>query len=230
MKKLENIDTSFTETIRNSDLSEVTIDFAENFMDSLFEEGLLKDLPIINTLFGISKMAINIKDKLFLKKIIYFLSGVNHISVEKRSEMIDQINDSGEHKIKVGEKLVYILDKCDDHITAKYIAQLFSALLEKKLNYSDFLKGSRIIQNIFLSDLECFIEADLSEFQVIGGSDEFPNEEQFPFINIGICAFGYNKTNINQNRYGENEINGGEAQVWLTEIGEKMKLILKKER
>lgn len=229
MEELENIDASFSETIRNSDLKEVTLDFAENFMDSFLEEGVVKDLPIIGALVGIGKIAINFKDKLFLKKIIYFLSGINHISVEKRRKMIDEINETEKQKIKVGEKLVYILDKCDDHITAKYISQFFSALLENKISYQDFLKGSRIIQNIFLSDLEYFIETDITEFEAIGSSDEFPNEDQFPYINIGICGFGYTKTYLKNDGYGEKEINGGEAQVWLTEIGRKLKDVLKKE-
>lgn len=229
MTQITNIDTSFSETLRNSDLKDFTIDFAENFMDSMLEEGVLKDLPIVGYVFGIGKFAINFKDKLFLKKIIYFLSGVNHISSENRREVIDEINESKNYKVKVGEKLIYILDKCDDHITAKYVAQFFAAFLERKINYHDFLKGSRIIQNIFQVDLEYFIDANISEFQVTGSSDEFPNEDQFPFINIGLCGFGYNKTHLENAGFGEKEISGGEAQIWITEIGEKIKSVLKKE-
>ena len=133
-------------------MKEISIEFAENILDSIMKDGIVKELPIIGTLFGINNLALTIKDKIFLKKIIYFLNGINHISVSKRQEMIDLVNNSSIQKVKVGEKLIYILDRCEDHISAKYLAQLFCAFLEAKLSYQDFLRGARIIQNILLQD------------------------------------------------------------------------------
>lgn len=227
MDEIKNIDVSFSEAIRNSDLKEVTIDFAENFMDSIMNEGLVKEIPIIGTLIGVGNLAISLKDRLFLKKILHFLSGINHISIEQRQNLIDEINESHKEKVKVGEKLIYILDKCDDHITAKYIAQLFCAFIDKRISYSDFLKGSRIIQNLLLADLEYFLRANKSEFHFTARAEEIPHEDLLPLINVGICGFGFNDSRLENVGFGEKEISGGEGVVWTTGIGEKLKEILR---
>ncbi len=225
-----NIDVSFSETLRNSDLKGVTIDFAESIMDSMLKEGLVKDLPILGAIFGIGHLTITIKDKLLLKKIMHFLSGINHISITQRQKMIDEINESGSQKVKVGEKLIYILDKCDDHISAKYLSQFFCALINRQISYQDFLKGSRIIQNIFLPDLEYFLDTHRSQFEITRRAEEIPNEDLLPLINAGICGFGYNNTKLGDDGLGEKEIYGGDGIIWITDIGIKLKEVLKTEK
>lgn len=145
--------------------------------------------------------------------------------------MIDYIDSREDQKIKVGEKLIFILDKCEDYIDTKYIAQFFCAFLEKKITYDEFLKGSRIIQNIFIGDLEYFLDSDISEFEKEASTEEAPDEDTFPLINIGICGFGYNPINIEDqwdhkmtNKY---IVEGGETIIWVTSIGHKLKEIFK---
>lgn len=229
MDDIKNINVSFSEAIRSSEMKGVSIEFAENMLDSIMKDGIVKELPIIGTLLGINNLALSIKDKIFLKKIIYFLNGINHISVSKRQEMIDLVNNSSIQKVKVGEKLIYILDKCEDHISAKYLAQLFCAFLETKLSYQEFLRGARIIQNIFLQDLEDFLDGSDSKFDFKGRAEEIPSEDELPLINVGICGFGYNDPRLEKNYFGEKEIQGGDAVIWITEIGKKLKKILHKE-
>ncbi len=234
MEEIKQIDKSLSETLRNSDLQSVSANIVEIVIDSMLDEGVLKSLPIVGSIIGIGKTAITVKDQLFLKKIIAFLSGIRDIPQEKRREMIDLVNESKKEKLKVGEKLIYILDKCDDYVDAKYVAQLFTAFLEGKISYQDFLKGSRIIQNIFVGDLEYFLENDKSKFQRTTSSEEAPDEEEFPLINVGILGFGYNPVTVEDqwdykmdNKY---IVNGGDAVVWVTMIGEILKENLKKEK
>lgn len=231
MEELNKIDKSFSETLRNSDLQNITIGLAETFVDSILNDRVLKDIPIVSTIVGFGKTAISIKNSLFLKKIIYFLTEIKQISAEKRKRMIDSINASKNQDIKVGEKLIYILDKCDDYIDAKYISQFFCAFLEEKISYEDFLKGARIIQNIYNGDLKYFLESDISEFQKRASTEEAPDEEIFPFINSGICCFGYDSIKINDQwdheMMDKYRVEGGEAVIWVTEIGKKLKENLK---
>lgn len=229
MRQIENIEVSFSETIKSCDLSDVSKEFVENIIDSMMKEGIIKDIPLVGTLFGINNLVLSIKDKLFLKKVIHFLSKINHIPIAKREEMIDAVNSSVDQKVKVGEKLIYILDKCEDHITAKYLAQLFCAFLEHKLSYQDFLRGARIIQNILLQDLEDFLDGSDSKYSFKGRAEEIPSEDDLPLINVGICGFGYNDPRLEKNYFGEKEIQGGDAVIWITDIGKKLKKILHKE-
>jgi hypothetical protein len=234
LENLNKIDNSLTETIRNSDLQNVSADLAEIVLDSMLSDGVLKDLPIVGSIIGLSKTALNIKDALFLKKIIHFLSELSEISTEQRQEMIDLINKSDKQKIKVGEKLIFILDKCDDFLDAKYIGQFFCGFLENKITYEEFLKGARIIQDIYIGDLEYFLESDITKIEIMASTEEAPDEDTFPLINSGICGFGYNPTRVeDQWDYKMSEkyiVSGGEAVIWITSIGKKLKDILKIEK
>lgn len=228
MEKLENIDKSLTQTIISSDLQGVSTDLMESILDSTLNEGLLRDIPVLGSIVGLGKSAITIRDRIFLKKILSFLSGIGHVSDDERRKMIEKIDNNKNTKIKVGEKLIYLLDKCDDHISAEYISQFFCAYLKGKISYQDFLRGGTIIQNIFLDDLRYFLDNELSHFKRTVSSEEAPTEDEFPLINMGILGFGYESAEmVNQFHYEYQEsskvFRSGRAVVWVSDIGEKLK-------
>jgi hypothetical protein len=148
MNELDNLSQSLEQTIKDTDLQDVTIDLAETFTDAILKDGIVKDIPIFGTIVGLTKSVINLRDRLFLKKIIYFLKNLNSIPKGARHEMISKIDGSDEYKIKVGEKLLYIIDKCEDHKSADNIGKLFCAFLDNAITYADFLRGASIIDNI----------------------------------------------------------------------------------
>ncbi len=233
MEEIKRIDKSLSETLRKSDLQGVSVDITELILDSLLEESILKELPIVGSVLGIGKTVVTVKNQLFLKKILAFLSGVKDVPQEKRLRMIDQVNDSNKFRIKVGEKLVYILDKCDDYIDAKYISQLFAAFLKEEIEYQDFLKGSRIIQDLFVGDLEYFLENEPSIFSRELYLEEAPNEDELPLINAGILQSSINPINVqdqtDHRADSKYEVSGGEVTIWITTIGDILKRVLKKE-
>ena len=157
MSELNNLSKSLEHTLKNSDLQNVTIGLAEVFTGSLMEDGIAKDIPIIGTVIGLGRASIGIKESMFLKKIIYFISELKNISITKRHEMIDKIDTSGKFRTRVGEKLLYIIDKCEDHEKSQLIAILFSAFLSEKISYEEFLRASHIVDQVMLEDLKRFV-------------------------------------------------------------------------
>jgi len=229
MDEIKQIDKSLSETLRNSDLKGISEDFAEIAIDAMLNEGVLKEIPILSTILKIGKTFTTVKDQLFLKKIIAFLSQIKDVPQGKRKQMIDTINNSKEQRIKVGEKLIYILDKCDDFIDTQYVAQLFCAFLKEEISYQDFLKGSRIIQNIFVDDLEYFLDNEPLFFTnpITGG---IPREEDYPLINAGVLIHIVEPAHetSDDNGNARDELSPGESSVYITSIGEQLKKILKK--
>ncbi|MBU4316124.1 MAG: hypothetical protein KKF30_02485 [Proteobacteria bacterium] len=159
MSEINSLSSSLEHTLKDSDLHNVTISLAEVFVDSLMEEGVAKDIPIIGTVIGLGKTAIGIKESLFLKKIIYFISELRNISAAKRHEIIDKIDKSGKFRTKVGEKLLYIIDRCDDHEKSQIVARLFSAFLLETISYEEFLRASYIVDHLMNDDLKWFIQS-----------------------------------------------------------------------
>lgn len=184
MNKVEKVSNSFTDTLKDSDLHAL----GEFTLDSLLEEGVLKEVPVIGTISGFTRTALNIQDRLFQKKLIHFLTELSNTDPKKRNRLITKIERDENYEIKVGEKLLYIIDKCDDHKSSKYIAKLFRAFLKEEISYSEFLKGATVIQNIFIEDLKYFLEKKREYFEKeIRPTESIPDSFD-DLVNAGLCA------------------------------------------
>ena len=141
-------------------MKDISIDVAEITIDSIVKNDILKNIPIVKVLLGIVEVTQGISNYLFLKKIIAFLSNIKKVSAKKRKSMITKIDNSGKYKVKVGETLLNLLDKCDSIEKAAYLGTWFSAFLKGKIGYGLFLNGAHIINNVFLHDFEYFLSDD----------------------------------------------------------------------
>ena len=237
MSELNKLSSSFSQTIKDSDLQNVTIGLAEVFADSLIEDGIAKDIPIIGTVIGLGKASMGIKEILFLKKIIYFISELKNVSATKRHEMIDKIDKSGKFRTKVGEKLLYIIDKCEDHVKSQIIAVLFSAFLSEKISYEEFLRASHIVDQVILDDLKWFIESgwekeDDWKYRIEDRDNHLTLDEAGNIAISGLVELVSPDVMIrDQDDWKKASdpyiVEGSELTVRISEIGEKIRDILK---
>ena len=144
-------DLSILETLKNSDLNSVSEDFAEIAIDSLLKDGFLKDIPVINTILSIYKTGISVKDLLFMRKILYFLNGMNEISLEDRMKMLGKLEKDNK---RFGEMIILCLERMDDMEKPRLFAKAFSLLAKGSINTKDFFALKNVIENVNLSDIE----------------------------------------------------------------------------
>lgn len=154
-----NIQESFDDTLRNSTLPDAMGDVAEVTIDSMLKDGLFKEIPVVKTVVGLAQVGANVHDRLFLKKIIAFLQNVDDIDPRERAKIIDQIDNSKKYRLKVGEKLLYILESCADYEGSENVARLFRAFLEGKITYDQYLSSSSIIARLSNFELTLFLKS-----------------------------------------------------------------------
>jgi hypothetical protein len=223
MKKLAEISKVFEETIKDSNLQHAATGLTETLTDSILSDGVLKDIPIVGTIIGLGKTALKITDLLFLKKILFFLSELNKVSIDDRKEMIDKIDSSDKYRVKVGEKLLYIIDKCDDYENAQYVSKLFVCFLEDNINYGDFLRASRLIENIYIDDLLEFIDDDRSEIE---------DEELGNYEGTGLYIPYTEEVEVtDQDDWKSTDkyvVNGGKTKWYITRISQLIRNVLSK--
>ena len=231
MNNIKDLSISLEKTIKDSDLQCVTVDIAEALTDSLLNDGLLRGIPIIGTIVGLTKVSFSISESLFIKKILYFLTEIKDVDAEERTKLISDIDRSEKQKIRVGEKLLYILEKCDDHTSASYVAIVFSAFLKKEISYSDFLRCSSIIQKLFNDDFEHFIKTENSEIFKLGKYDSL-SDFQIGLVASGVCATEIERFTVDDNddyKSGDKyKVGGGSTNLYLSDIGAILKNIFKK--
>ena len=152
-----DIQSTFDDSLRNTELPDAAIDVTEVSIDALIDNELLKQIPIVKIFLGVAQAGINIHDKLFLKKILSFLSNIDGIDPEERKQIISAIDGSKKYRLKVGEKLLYVIDSCADHEGAERVAKLFRAVLTKKITYEDYLEASSVIVRLSDRELRLFL-------------------------------------------------------------------------
>ena len=219
-----NIQLSFDSTLKDANLNGIAIDFTELTIDSILNDGLIKEVPIIGTLVNLSKMGANIHDKLFLKKILSFLNGLKDISAEDRNKIIKEIDDSKKYRVRVGEKILYIIDSCNDFENSERVSIIFRAFVEGKISYDDFLRTANVIQKITNYDLQWFLEE---------AKDYMSSEDARGLIGSGLFDLRYEPVDVRvddeddykklrENSYASKykaEVEGGGVDVTLSRVG-----------
>lgn len=152
LNKKQTIEKSLELSIIDDNLRDLTVDIAELSIDNLLSDGSLKDLPIVGDFAKLYSFGINVQDKLFLKKILSFLNQLKDISPKESKKMMEKINSDKKYRIKVGEKLLYILDSCNDYESSERIGILFRHFLKEKITRLEFEKISFILSTINNND------------------------------------------------------------------------------
>ena len=154
MERPENPNKKLEMVIKDSDLPSLSKDFAEVAIDGIMDEGVLKDLPLVGGIIGIVKFGSSINKHISAKKIYKFLFELHDIPQEQRIKKIDEINNSRKYQSSVGEMIFELLEKIESDGKPEIIGKMFSAVIEEKIDYIDYLKCAHIVKNFFYYDLE----------------------------------------------------------------------------
>jgi len=154
---MNNLPEKLTETIKDNNFQDVIMNLGETALDAILDEGVLKEIPLLGSFLGLARATMSIQDKLFTKKLLTFLLQLKNTDTNSRKEQIEKIETDPNYKTKVGEKLLHIIDKCEDNEKAAYIGKLFQCYIDEKIDYEDFLRSTRCVEQTFLPDLKRFI-------------------------------------------------------------------------
>lgn len=141
------------ETLKSSDLKNVSQELTEIVIDGFLEEGIIKEIPILGSIIGIGKGVMNISDRLFTKKLLLFILEIKDLTPVERNVQISKIQRDSDYQNSIGEKLLMIVDKCNDSTKASLLGKLFLCTLKNELTYKDFIRCAEIINNASLNSL-----------------------------------------------------------------------------
>lgn len=226
-----DLNTSLKDTIKNSDLRNVSANLCEVGIDQFIEPGVLQQIPIISTILGVYKTVANIKDYLLLKKIYTFLFEIQSVTMDQRSKMIDQIENGNGDKM-YGEKLLFIIDSCQNCDDTKYIAKLFTAYLKEEITLEDFQSGATIIRNTFIDDFRFFLNVNKEQLERTYVND-WPSDQMHRLSNVGLCILERDDSIVKDNDIYEKDgtydpyiVDGNELFSQITDIGNVIRSVL----
>tara|TARA_R110002012_G_scaffold321209_1_gene548165 strand:- start:7903 stop:8550 length:648 start_codon:yes stop_codon:yes gene_type:complete len=154
----QNIESSLITTIVNSDAKEIASDMIELSLDSVLDDGLLKDIPIIGILAKLYSTGQTIQGKIFEKKIIKFLYETEKTKKADKEKFNNKLNSDLDYRKKVGEQLLVILDRLDNIEKASVLGRLFKAFMEESIDLNMFQRLASVVASGFLPDLKKLVD------------------------------------------------------------------------
>lgn len=143
---------SLTETIKNSELTNICGELLEVGIDSILKEGLLKEIPGFSAISGIWKTGVAIRDYRFLNKLLLFLNESAKLPLEKRFDLIDDLEDNNFQK-EAGEKLIAIIDNLESASKAILMGKLIYLFGQKIIDKEEFWRIAFLIEKLPMNDI-----------------------------------------------------------------------------
>lgn len=144
----------FEKSLFNSS-KDVISDYLEIGIDSLMNEGILKEIPIVNTIVGVLKIGKNVHDRNLLKQTLTFINEFNNnkISHDKLKQYKITIENNPKRCEEELERILLLLNNFIDKEKSIMLAKIFKAYIEKIINWNEFCEYSEIINRLFIQDI-----------------------------------------------------------------------------
>src|SRR5690606_30032534 len=117
------------ESLKKTELVDIGEDLLEKGLDSLLKEGIVKEIQFVKFIIAMHETYITISDKILIKKLVLFLKKLNELPESTINKFISEINNNSKFKIKVGNKLLLLLDKNDDFEKSVMMAEVFKVYI-----------------------------------------------------------------------------------------------------
>lgn len=152
----KNLSEELENSLVGSELKNVGLDIAEIAIDQFLTEGLLRDIPILNSVVALFKSGVSIKEALFIKKLLLFLKKIQEVSSEKREYFLIEISKVEKTKRRLFEKLLFTIDKLDDTEKALILGKAFKHLIVGNINLIQYYRISRVIEDMMIDEINYF--------------------------------------------------------------------------
>ncbi|MBW8002990.1 MAG: hypothetical protein FVQ80_13395 [Planctomycetes bacterium] len=143
-----------------TEIVDFSSDYIETLIDSGVSDGIVKDIPIIGTVLSIYRTSKSVRDYIFAKNIMLFLSSIDNISAEKRKAMINKLETNERLGMKCGSFLISVLSKLDTSEKAKLSGFIFKKYINGEIDGYNNLKLISLVEKMFWPDIKEFALAD----------------------------------------------------------------------
>lgn len=127
----------------------------EAAFDSVVEDGLVRDIPIVGTVVGFARAGLALRDRLFLRKLTKFATRLQEIPEVDRQQFASDLKINPAQRAAVGDSLVILLDRLDDLAKPQLVGNAFAAYVRGQIGFPEFQRLARAIDRVALpSDLQ----------------------------------------------------------------------------
>lgn len=171
-----------TNALKENSIYNIAKDSLELGIDLFLESGILKDLPVINTISNIVNISGSTRDQILANKILLFIHKLSEISIEEREKMLNRLNEDDKYAGRVGSSLIETLDRLETEKKPELAAKCFIAFSKEKITYEELRRLLVVIERIPTFDLD-----KIEEFSSTSLNYTLANESLLlSFVNAGL--------------------------------------------
>ncbi len=159
-KEPQVLEGKLVESIKVKELGKLAERYANIDIGLVLDEKTFNGIPVISNIAGVIKTGFNIRDRLYIKKIAYFLAQVGSTTQEQRDKFI---KDNCQDVRKFEEAVLLILEQADNMEKSSLIGKIFKACILGKISYQDALSLSSIVNKALWQDLEALLSGNDTE-------------------------------------------------------------------
>lgn len=136
-------------------ISSAIPDIAELGIDSILNEGILKDLPMVNMLLGVKSAAQSLHDRNLLRQTLTFIDEFNkgNINEAKKRKYKKKIEDNPKKAEAELGRVLIILNQTIELDKSKILASIFRAYVNEKIDWEIFCEFSEVTRMFFVGDM-----------------------------------------------------------------------------
>lgn len=178
------------------DSKDIIGDYLEIGIDSIIDEGILKEIPIVKTIVGVLKVGKNVHDRNLLKQTLVFINEFNRneIRQDKIEEYKKRIeNDQKKCEDELG-RIILLLNNFIDREKSIMLSKVFKDYVGQLLNWNEFCEYSEIINRLFIQDFSFLQEVYLGRISDTTNRSDIYKVERLN--SLGIIGMTFKSSTI----------------------------------
>jgi hypothetical protein len=128
-------------------------------IDTLIDDGILRDIPIIGSMVGILKLGKSISDSLLGAKVKRFIENLGSFDQEEINEFNQRMEDKTTFA-RTSRMILQYVNSYDSEQKAEILGYVFGEYIRKDIDEETFKKFASLIGSIYSQDLKEFVLKD----------------------------------------------------------------------
>jgi len=107
--------------------------------DELVKSKVIDVIPVLRTINALYKGVLGIRDRFFMRKVVLFINQYNSgVSTSEVQKFVSDVLSDKKFRERVNEKILILLDRFDDELKAKILAELMKNWIKNNIDWNTF--------------------------------------------------------------------------------------------
>ena len=129
-------------------LDDLAAEYAELGLDGFMDDSIVAELPVAKTILSVVRVGVGIRNRLFARKLLDFLSGFRGVSEWERRDMVSRIEADPGYGRRVGEHLTELLERIETIKKPRMVATIFRAYAENSIDVNMLHRLNHCVERI----------------------------------------------------------------------------------